>query len=107
MSNRQWRVTATFPGMEDVTVSVTAPNLTGGIRKGALEIKRSPEVRGKRLRGGLFAVSELTRLAEIPEEVNDEQLALAEPAQVEAEPAPQESQEPQVVEPEVPLPEGE
>ena len=56
---RNWKVVGTFVGNVEVTVNVIAPNWVGGIRKGALAIKASEALRGRRLRGGLFSVSEI------------------------------------------------
>lgn len=74
MGNRHWRVAANFHCVGDVVVLVVAPNLTGGIRKGALAIKGLPELKGRRLKAGSFTVVEV----EAPvQTVASEQLPLA------------------------------
>lgn len=60
-NNRIWRVTGSFHKMADSVVTVTAPNLVGGIRKGALTIKRLPQMKGKRLVAGSFTIHEVDR----------------------------------------------
>lgn len=60
-ANRIWRVTGSFHKMADAIVTVTAPNLVGGIRKGALTIKRLPQMKGKRLVAGSFTIHEVDR----------------------------------------------
>lgn len=75
---RQWRVTGTFVGGLEIAVIVSAPNWVGGLRKGALEIKRSEVMKGRRLRGGLFSISEITDTAPNPNpRTNASQLPLS------------------------------
>src|SRR5205814_8671383 len=68
---RYWRVIASFHKVQDVVVTVTAPNLTGGIRKGALAIKRLPQMKGKKLAAGSFMIQE-TYEVPIPKEPNEQ-----------------------------------
>jgi len=47
MGNRHWRVAANFHAVGTLWYWYS-PNLTGGIRKGALAIKGLPELKGRR-----------------------------------------------------------
>lgn len=78
-ANRIWRVTGSFHKMADSVVTVTAPNLTGGIRKGALTIKRLPQMKGKRLVAASFTIHEVDRLPVVGEP--SEQLQLPSPGE--------------------------
>lgn len=60
--NRVWRVTGSFHKLADSVVTVTAPNLVAGIRRGALAIKRLPEMKGKRLTAASYVIHEVDRL---------------------------------------------
>ena len=72
---RNWRVTGTFVGGLEINVIVSAPNWVGGLRKGALEIKKTEAIKGRRLRGGLFSLSEIMDV--IPNQPNGgQQLSL-------------------------------
>lgn len=66
-ANRAWRITGAFHKMADCVVTVAAPNLTSGIRKGALAIKRLPQLKGKRLVAASFTIHEVDRMAEVTE----------------------------------------
>lgn len=65
MSVRHWRVNGNFHKVGDVVVLVQAPNLTGGIRKGALAIRGLPELKGRRLKAGSFTIVEVEAPAEV------------------------------------------
>lgn len=60
-ANRTWKVTGSFHKLSDSVVTVTAPNLVAGIRKGALTIKRLPSMKGKRLVAGSYVIHEVDR----------------------------------------------
>lgn len=75
MGNRHWRINGNFRSVGDVVVLVTAPNLTGGIRKGALAIKALPELKGRRLKAGSFTIVEVEAPA-LAEVVTNAQLPL-------------------------------
>lgn len=64
MATRQWRVSGSFLRVGEVAVIVQAPNWQGALRKGALEIKRSPLLKGRRLNKGIFSVNEQETVAE-------------------------------------------
>lgn len=91
---RYWRVVSNFHSVGEVVVFVQAPNWVGGLRKGALAVKKHPSMKGRRITVGAFTVQEI---ADIPTAVLAEQLPLAgEAANVETtEQAPQPQPEPQ------------
>jgi len=74
MANRQWRVAGTFPRVEgEVAVLVIAPNWQSALRKGALAIKRSGELKGRRLANGIFTLQVQNEVVEV---ISGEQTSL-------------------------------
>lgn len=73
MAIRNWRVSGTFHTIGEVAVIVSAPNWIGGIRKGALAIKRSPVLKGRRIKAAMLTITE-SDVA--PVEVASEQIPL-------------------------------
>ena len=73
---RYWRVAANFTRIGDVVVTVVSPNWPSAIRKAALEIKRLPVMKGRRLNAASFMLAEVE--APVPaEQQPSEQLSLA------------------------------
>ena len=56
---RTWRIAASFHRMADLVVTVHSPNWQAALRKAALEIKKLPEMKGRRLKGGSFMLQEI------------------------------------------------
>jgi hypothetical protein len=56
---RSWRVVANFHSVGEVVVFVQAPNWQGGLRKGALAVKREPRLKGRRITVGAFTIQEI------------------------------------------------
>jgi hypothetical protein len=75
---RNWRVTGSFVGVTEVAVIVTSPNWQGAIRKGALAIKHTPVLKGRRLKAGVFSVQEIK--GEQPQAVTGEQASFQQSA---------------------------
>lgn len=75
---RAWRVVGNFHTVGEVVVFVSAPNWQGGLRKGALELKKSKKLKGKRVTVGAFTLQEIDSL---PVRGTSVQLPLVETAQ--------------------------
>jgi len=79
-----WRIIGSFHTIGDVLTTVQAPNWQGALRKGALALKRTPQLKGRKIKAASFMIMRLAEedLATAPTQA--EQLNLAAEAVAEA-----------------------
>lgn len=63
---RTWRVRGNFHTVGEVIVNVEAGGWVAGLAKGARAIKASPQLKGRRIKGGAFTLEEIASSSVAP-----------------------------------------